>query len=100
MLFRSQKARVSMGIDFGLSRLVAARATNKHSLLILDEAFKHLDRAGKEAVVEMLHELQKEKSSVFVIDHDSEFQAAFENVVTVQYKNQRSNIKEACGGSQ
>jgi DNA repair exonuclease SbcCD ATPase subunit len=92
-----QKARISMGVDFGLSRLVAARARQRYDLLVLDEVFKHLDRAGREAVVEMLHELRKEKSSVIVIDHDAEFGASFENVLWVDYQNHRSTIREVRG---
>jgi DNA repair exonuclease SbcCD ATPase subunit len=89
-----QKARVSMGVDFGLSRLVAARARQKYDLLILDEVFRHLDRAGREAVVEMLHVLRAEKSSVIVIDHDAEFGAAFERVLYAEIKNRRSILSE------
>ena len=88
-----QKARVSMGVDFGLARLLAARAQQRYDLLILDEVFKHLDRAGREAVVELLQVLQAEKSSVVVVDHDAEFGAVFENVLTVEYKDRRSTIK-------
>lgn len=92
-----QKARVSMGIDFGLARLLAARARQRYDLLILDEVFKHLDRAGREAVVELLQTLQTEKSSLVVIDHDAEFGAVFENIINVEYKDRRSTIKEVRG---
>lgn len=89
-----EKERVSLAIDFGLSRLIAKRAKKQYDILILDELFKHLDQLGREAVVEMLHELRKEKSSVFVIDHDSEFQGAFENVITIEKRNGQSKIVE------
>jgi GTPase len=51
-------------------------------------------------VVELLHAVRREKGSVFVIDHDAEFQAAFENVVVVEFLNQRSQIKEASSEKQ
>ena len=63
-------------------------------MLILDELFRHLDQGGREAVIEMLHHLRREKSSVIVVDHDSEFQGAFENRVIVRKHNQRSVIEE------
>lgn len=94
-----QKARVSMGIDLGLSRLMAARASQRYDLLILDEVFKHLDRSGREAVVEMLYHLAQEKSSLFVVDHDAEFQAAFQNVVVMDYANKRTKVMEAKHGA-
>jgi DNA repair exonuclease SbcCD ATPase subunit len=72
-----EKQRVSLGVDLGLSNLVAARAKKSYGLLIFDEVFKHLDSAGREAVVEMLNLLKRERESVLVIDHDAEFQGNF-----------------------
>lgn len=89
-----EKQRISFALDFGLSRLVAQRARCRYDLLILDEVFRHLDRAGKEAVVEMLTELAREKSSVFVVEHDVDFQSQFENQVAIRRKNRRSSIEE------
>jgi len=89
-----EKKRISFAIDFGLSRLVARRAKQTYDLLILDEAFKHLDRSGKEAVIEMLQVLNREKSSLIVVEHDSEFQGQFEWRVLVTKRNRRSTIKE------
>jgi len=51
-----------------------------------------LDRAGKEAVVEMLQVLSRERSSVFVVEHDDEFKGAFENIVSVTKQNRRSEF--------
>jgi len=89
-----EKKRVSWAIDFGLSRLVAARARKRYDLLVLDEIFSYVDAAGGEAVVEMLTHLRQEKSSIFVIEHDADFQAHFENHVWVRLKNRRSVIME------
>jgi DNA repair exonuclease SbcCD ATPase subunit len=95
-----EKRRVSWAIDFGLSRLVARRATQKWDLLVLDEVFKHVDAKGGEAVVEMLTQLQREKSSIFVIEHDSSFQSHFETVITARKERGRSRIVEADNGDQ
>jgi DNA repair exonuclease SbcCD ATPase subunit len=89
-----EKKRVSLAIDFGLSRLVARRARKRYDLLILDELFKHLDAAGGEAIGEMLEELKREKSNIFVIEHDPEFQTRFENRIIVRRENARSTIVE------
>lgn len=90
-----ERHRVSLGIDFGLSRLIARRARKSYDILILDELFRHLDHQGREAVVEMLHELRHDKSSLFVIDHDAEFQEAFENRVVIRKEHGASTIVEA-----
>jgi len=89
-----QKKRISWAVDFGLSRLIAARAKKSYDLLVLDEVFKHVDEAGGEAVIEMLNCLRKEKSSIFVIEHDSTFESQFENRVLVRLKNRRTSIIE------
>lgn len=87
-----QKKRISWAVDFGLSRLIAARASKSWDLLILDEVFKHVDVSGGEAVVEMLQRLRHEKSSIFVVEHNADFVAHFENHITVRLKNGRSAI--------
>jgi DNA repair exonuclease SbcCD ATPase subunit len=90
-----EKRRVSWAIDFGLSRLVAARARKRWDALVLDEVFKHVDAKGGEAVVEMLGYLKRERSSIFVVEHDSDFQAHFEQRVTIRKQNGRAAIMES-----
>lgn len=87
-----EKYRIALGIDFGLSRLVAKRAERSYDVLILDEVFQHLDNAGKEAVAELLHHLSQEKSSIFVIDHDHAFQAMFPGRMVVRKQHRRSRV--------
>ena len=94
-----EKQRVSFCIDFGLSRLVARRADKTYDLLILDEVFRHLDGKGKEAVMEMLQVLAREKSSLIVVEHDTEFQGQFERRVLVEKRGRRSQIKEIDHGA-
>jgi len=92
-----EKRRVSWAIDFGLSRLVGARATKRWDTLILDEAFRHVDARGGEAVVDMLRQLRRERSSIFVIEHNSDFQAHFEERVMIVKQNGRARIEETNG---
>lgn len=95
-----EKKRVSWAVDFGLSMLVSSRASKNWSELILDEVFKHVDRAGGEAIVEMLHRLATEKTSIFVIEQDSDFQSHFENKVVIRKENKCSQIIEESGDEQ
>lgn len=89
-----EKQRISFAVDFGLTRLIAQRASQSYNFLGLDEVFRHLDRAGKEAVMEMLQQLSLEKESLLVVEHDHEFQAQFENMVQVTKENRRSRLRE------
>lgn len=92
-----EKRRVALGIDLGLNALIARRASKRWDLLILDEAFKHLDARGREAVVDMLNGFRGEKSSIFVVDHDAEFAGHFENQITVIKQDGVSRIEDPEG---
>jgi DNA repair exonuclease SbcCD ATPase subunit len=87
-----EKYRIALGIDFGLARLVAKRAKRSYDLLILDEVFQHLDSTGKEAVAEMLQALAQEKSSIFCIDHDEQFQHLFPGKMIVRKHARASRV--------
>jgi DNA repair exonuclease SbcCD ATPase subunit len=89
-----EKQRISIAIDLGLSSIISRRSTKQYNLLILDEIFRHLDSDGKHAVMDMLQLLAKDKDSVFVIDHDPDFQSLFENRITVIKENGQSNLVE------
>jgi DNA repair exonuclease SbcCD ATPase subunit len=89
-----EKQRISFPIDFGLSQLLSNRAKQRYDLLLLDEVFRHLDRTGKEAMVEMLVQLAQEKGAVYVVEHDAEMQGLFEQQIIVEKKNRRSAIRE------
>jgi DNA repair exonuclease SbcCD ATPase subunit len=89
-----EKRRVSWAIDFGLSRLIARRASKTYDLLILDEVFNHVDSAGGEALVEMLEYLRRERSSIFIIEHNADFQQHFDNRITMRKQDARSTIVE------
>lgn len=88
-----ERYRVALGIDFGLARLVARRAKCSYDMLILDEVFgRSLDATGREAVAEMLQALRAEKSTIFVIDHDEQFQHLFTDRMVVQKRRRRSRV--------
>ena len=67
--------------------------------MVFDELFKHLDQAGREAVMEMLKELCREKSSVLVVDHSEQFVDAFENRVVIRKKDGQSKRNSNITGS-
>ena len=93
-----EKKRVALGIDWGLSCLVASRASKTWDLYVIDESFRqHIDSGGREALFELLEQLQKSRSSIYVIDHDHEMESHFESKVLVSRRNQRSTIVEEFG---
>ena len=92
-----ERQRVALALDFGLARLVAARAFQRMSFLGIDEAFMHLDAGGREALVRVLAELEQERDTILVVDHDAEFQGAFREVVHVQKQGGQSRIVSGSG---
>ena len=94
-----EKQRIALGVDFGLAQLVANRSNRRYDLIIADELFqKGLDSAGKEAVAELLSHLEKEKSTILVIDHDVIFQGLFQETLIVEKHNGRSRVIGADDG--
>lgn len=90
-----EKKRVSLGIDQGISKLIADRAAKHWDLYIIDESFRqHLDQGGREAVFELLEKLGNERESIFVVDHDPQMGAQFEKQLLVRIQNRRSSFPE------
>jgi DNA repair exonuclease SbcCD ATPase subunit len=91
-----EKYRVSLGIDFGFARLVAKRARCAYDMLAMDELFgRSLDVSGKEAVAELLQALAKEKSTIFVTDHEAQFQHMFDSRMVIRKHHRRSAIVDS-----
>lgn len=86
-----EKTRVALGVDQGLAKLIADRATKAWDLRILDETFaQNLDHGGREAVFDIL---QKEKAgTVFVVDHSNGTEGHFDHKWTVRCQNRRSQL--------
>jgi DNA repair exonuclease SbcCD ATPase subunit len=93
-----EKRRIALGIDWGLSCLVASRASKQWGVLVLDECFKHLDPGGKEAFFELLEAFKSTRSSVFVIDHDEAMSGHFGMGIVIHRQGGRSRItdEESC----
>lgn len=87
-----QQARVALAIDWAIADAVASRAEHRFDILCLDEAFRHLDKAGRDLVLDALGELRRDRGSVFVADHDSVFQSAFERSITIVREHGQSRF--------
>jgi len=78
-----EKRRISLAVDMALSDIASEYAGVKFNTIVFDEQTNYLDKDGRLAFLEMLKEIAKTKR-VFVVDHDSEFKARFDDVWTIE----------------
>ncbi len=89
-----ERKRIDVAVNMALQDLVAARSNKKLNIVFYDEVFDALDNVGCECVIELLQEVSKDKSSVFVITHNDNLKSYFDNSITVVKKNKFSSLKE------
>ena len=89
-----EKKRVDLAINLALQDLVASRSNKSLNIAVFDEVFDGLDQSGIESVIELLQDIVKDKSSVFVISHNPHLQFMFSNVITVVKKNGYSTLSD------
>lgn len=83
-----EKRRVDVSVCFGLNKFVSEKygvVNGVLGLVILDEVFSFLDKAGEESVAELLWNEGKNKS-VFVIDHALNL-SSYANSIWVVHKD-------------
>ena len=90
-----EKKRIDLAINLALQDLVASRSTKKINIAIWDEAFDALDDTGIESVMELLNDLQNEKSTIIVISHNEHLKSYLTNTITVVKENGFSRLANA-----
>jgi DNA repair exonuclease SbcCD ATPase subunit len=81
------RKRVMLAYDVSVSE-----AAGEGAPLFLDEALDGLDVVGKTEAMALLEEVSRSRP-VIVVDHASEMKSAFQNVITVEYKQGLSVLK-------
>jgi exonuclease SbcC len=71
-----------------ISQMIAERAGQSFSLLVLDEVFGSLDEARRHNVVELLRRLRDRFEQVILITHIDSVREGVDRVITVQYDEQ------------
>lgn len=82
------RKRVMLAYDVSVSE-----AAGEGAPLFLDEALDGLDVVGKTEAMVLLEEVSRSRP-VVVVDHASEMKSAFQNVITVEYKQGLSILKQ------
>ena len=76
-------------LRLAISQMIAERAGQTFSLLILDEVFGSLDESRRQNVVELLKGLQDRFEQVIVITHIEQVREGLDRVISVRYDEER-----------
>jgi exonuclease SbcC len=88
-------------LRLAISEMIAERAGQAFSLLILDEVFGSLDEARRHNVVDLLRRLQDRFEQVILITHIESVREGLDRVVTVRYDEETGSSRveaESRGG--
>lgn len=81
---------VNLALRLAISQMIADRAGQPLSLLVLDEIFGSLDEERRAAVVELLRQLADRFPQVILITHIEAVREGFDRVVRVTYDAERA----------
>ena len=72
-------------LRLAISQMIAERAGQQFSLLVLDEVFGSLDEPRRHNVVELLRRLQDRFEQVILISHIESVREGLDHIITVRY---------------
>lgn len=85
------QSAVKLAVDLAVGEVLSKRLGSYPGWLILDESFDGLGRVSKETCIEMLAKFAGDRT-VFVIDHASEFQGQFSQIISVTSVDGKSAV--------
>jgi exonuclease SbcC len=80
-------------LRLAISEMIAERAGQAFSLLILDEVFGSLDEARRHNVVDLLRRLQDRFEQVILITHIESVREGLDRVITVRYDEETGSSR-------
>jgi DNA repair protein SbcC/Rad50 len=78
-------------LRLAISQMIAERAGQSFSLLVLDEIFGSLDESRRQSVVELLRRLHDRFEQVILITHIESVREGVDHVVAVRYDEERGS---------
>lgn len=80
-------------LRLAISQMIAERAGQAFSLLVLDEVFGSLDEVRRHNVVELLRRLQDRFEQVVLITHIESVREGLDRVITVEYDEESGSAR-------
>jgi DNA repair exonuclease SbcCD ATPase subunit len=93
MLSGGEYKTVSFIVDIAIMLILSEMFSKKVNQIILDEPFFGFDSESKEKIMNLLMMLRQSRM-ILVIDHSSEFKAAFDETILIEKRNGSSYISE------
>ena len=90
---------VSLALRLSISQMIAERAGQPLSLLVLDEVFGSLDEERRSAVIDLLRRLADRFPQVILITHVDSVREGFDHVFRLDYDVERGVVRVRNGGS-
>ncbi len=87
-----EERRLVFAVNLSMADIIANRSNKSFNIAFFDEVFDGLDIEGKSKCMSLLQELSSKRDCILIIDHASEFQQAFDNVIRVEKRNGISKI--------
>jgi len=87
------QSAINLAVDLAVGQVCSRRSGVYPGWLILDESFDGLGRVAKETCIDMLNRFGSEERTIIVIDHASEFQGQFTQVIKVASVDGKSFIE-------
>lgn len=87
-----ERRRIDLSISLALQDLVMTRSNAKMNILLYDEVFDGLDAIGCENVVQLLHEIQGNTGTIFVITHNDTLKAFFDRHLVVTKEQGKTSV--------
>jgi exonuclease SbcC len=84
---------VSLALRLSISHMIAERAGQPLSLLVLDEVFGSLDEERRAAVVDLLRRLADRFPQVILITHVDSVREGFDHVFRLDFDAERGIVK-------
>jgi len=80
---------LNLCVRLAISKMIAERAGQPLSLLVLDEVFGSLDASRRDNVVQLLHGLKSRFEQIILITHVDAIHDAVDNCLWVRYDEKR-----------
>jgi exonuclease SbcC len=90
---------VSLALRLAISQMIAERAGQPLSLLVLDEVFGSLDDERRSALIDLLRRLADRFPQVILITHVDSVREGFDHVFRLDYDVERGVVRVRNGGS-